>query len=104
MAEDGIVGEFKSGSAREVLYSWEEWEALKNGGAAAGKEEAAGVSELGVRRFSVGIHSLALRARVQYPGDGRNPNPTLDTLARYAMAVDMGLKLSAVPLPADEAD
>ena len=32
MAEDGIVGEYKSGSAREVLYSWEEWEALKNGG------------------------------------------------------------------------
>ena len=32
MAEDGIVGEFKSGSAREVLYSWEEWEAIKNGG------------------------------------------------------------------------
>jgi S-DNA-T family DNA segregation ATPase FtsK/SpoIIIE len=39
MAEDGIVGEYKSGSAREVLYSWEEWEALKNGG--AGKDEAA---------------------------------------------------------------
>ena len=36
MAEDGIVGEFKSGSAREVLYSWDEWEALKNGGEAAG--------------------------------------------------------------------
>jgi S-DNA-T family DNA segregation ATPase FtsK/SpoIIIE len=35
MAEDGIVGEFKSGSAREVLYNWEEWEALKNGGDAA---------------------------------------------------------------------
>ncbi|ODT96905.1 MAG: cell division protein FtsK [Planctomycetes bacterium SCN 63-9] len=32
MAEDGIVGEFKSGSAREVLYTWEEWEAMKNGG------------------------------------------------------------------------
>lgn len=32
MAEDGIVGEFKSGSAREVLYTWEDWEALKNGG------------------------------------------------------------------------
>jgi S-DNA-T family DNA segregation ATPase FtsK/SpoIIIE len=31
MAEDGIVGEFKSGSAREVLYTWEEWEALKKG-------------------------------------------------------------------------
>jgi S-DNA-T family DNA segregation ATPase FtsK/SpoIIIE len=35
MAEDGIVGEFKSGSAREVLYNWEEWESLKNGGDAA---------------------------------------------------------------------
>jgi S-DNA-T family DNA segregation ATPase FtsK/SpoIIIE len=33
MAEDGIVGEYKSGSAREVLYSWEEWESLKNAGA-----------------------------------------------------------------------
>ncbi|MEO6811882.1 MAG: DNA translocase FtsK [Isosphaeraceae bacterium] len=32
MAEDGIVGEFKSGSAREVLYSWDEWQALKDGG------------------------------------------------------------------------
>jgi S-DNA-T family DNA segregation ATPase FtsK/SpoIIIE len=31
MAEDGIVGEYKSGSAREVLYTWDEWEALKNG-------------------------------------------------------------------------
>ncbi len=35
MAEDGIVGEFKSGSAREVLYNWEEWESLKNGGDSA---------------------------------------------------------------------
>ena len=32
MAEDGIVGEFKSGSAREVLFTWEEWEAFRNGG------------------------------------------------------------------------
>ena len=32
MAEDGIVGEYKSGSAREVLYSWEEWESLKGDG------------------------------------------------------------------------
>ncbi len=36
MAEDGIVGEYKSGSAREVLYSWEEWETLKGGDEAAG--------------------------------------------------------------------
>jgi S-DNA-T family DNA segregation ATPase FtsK/SpoIIIE len=32
MAEDGIVGEFKNGSAREVLYTWKGWEAMKNGG------------------------------------------------------------------------
>ena len=32
MAEDGIVGEFKSGSAREVLFTWEEWEAFRDGG------------------------------------------------------------------------
>jgi S-DNA-T family DNA segregation ATPase FtsK/SpoIIIE len=38
MAEDGIVGEYKSGSAREVLYTWEEWEALKNGGEPKGDE------------------------------------------------------------------
>ncbi len=31
MAEDGIVGEFKKGEPREVLYTWEEWEALKSG-------------------------------------------------------------------------
>ena len=31
MCEDGIVSEHKSGSARDVLLSLEEWEALKNG-------------------------------------------------------------------------
>ena len=41
MAEDGIVGEFKSGSAREVLYSWDEWEALKNGERGEAAEDAA---------------------------------------------------------------
>jgi len=40
MAEDGIVGEFKSGSAREVLYSWDEWEALKGGGGDAANSAA----------------------------------------------------------------
>ena len=40
MAEDGIVGEFKSGSAREVLYNLEEWEALKNGGDPNGEAAA----------------------------------------------------------------
>jgi hypothetical protein len=28
------VGEFKRGEPREVLYTWEEWEALKDGGGA----------------------------------------------------------------------
>jgi S-DNA-T family DNA segregation ATPase FtsK/SpoIIIE len=31
MAEDGIVGEYNGSQAREVLYSPEEWEALRNG-------------------------------------------------------------------------
>lgn len=36
MAEDGIVGEFKSGSAREVLYSWDDWERMKNADGGSG--------------------------------------------------------------------
>jgi S-DNA-T family DNA segregation ATPase FtsK/SpoIIIE len=36
MAEDGIVGEYKSGAAREVLYTWEEWESLKSGDDSSG--------------------------------------------------------------------
>jgi S-DNA-T family DNA segregation ATPase FtsK/SpoIIIE len=31
MAEDGIVGEYNGSQAREVLYTWEQWEALKSG-------------------------------------------------------------------------
>ena len=34
MAEDGIVGDYNGSKAREVLYTMEEWEALK-----AGREE-----------------------------------------------------------------
>ncbi len=41
MAEDGIVGEFKSGSAREVLYTWDEWEQMKKGAEGATPDEAA---------------------------------------------------------------
>jgi S-DNA-T family DNA segregation ATPase FtsK/SpoIIIE len=40
MAEDGIVGEYKSGKFRDVLYTWEEWEALKNGGTPGGEAAA----------------------------------------------------------------
>ena len=31
MAEDGIVGEYNGSQAREVLYTWEQWQALKAG-------------------------------------------------------------------------
>ena len=43
MAEDGIVGEYNGSQAREVLYTWEQWEELKAGRqvqlAAVGDEE-----------------------------------------------------------------
>jgi DNA segregation ATPase FtsK/SpoIIIE, S-DNA-T family len=31
MAEDGIVGEYNGSQAREVLYTWEQWQELKGG-------------------------------------------------------------------------
>jgi DNA segregation ATPase FtsK/SpoIIIE, S-DNA-T family len=31
MAEDGIVGDYNGSQAREVLYTWEQWEELKSG-------------------------------------------------------------------------
>jgi S-DNA-T family DNA segregation ATPase FtsK/SpoIIIE len=31
MAEDGIVGEYNGSQAREVLYTWEQWQELKAG-------------------------------------------------------------------------
>jgi S-DNA-T family DNA segregation ATPase FtsK/SpoIIIE len=31
MAEDGIVGDYNGSQAREVLYTWEQWEYLKAG-------------------------------------------------------------------------
>lgn len=31
MAEDGIVGEYNGSQAREVLYTWEQWQAMKEG-------------------------------------------------------------------------
>jgi DNA segregation ATPase FtsK/SpoIIIE, S-DNA-T family len=31
MAEDGIVGEYNGSQAREVLYTWEQWQAVKDG-------------------------------------------------------------------------
>lgn len=39
MAEDGIVGVSKGSVARDVLFTWEEWEALKNGGEPAAVAE-----------------------------------------------------------------
>ena len=36
MAEDGIVGAYNGSSAREVLYTPEQWGQLKSGAASAG--------------------------------------------------------------------
>lgn len=35
MAEDGIVGSYNGSNAREVLFTWEDWEQMKAGGQAA---------------------------------------------------------------------
>ena len=35
MAEDGIVGTYNGSNAREVLFTWEDWEQMKAGGQAA---------------------------------------------------------------------
>jgi len=43
------------------------------------------------------------RAMVSKLENGRDPNPTLDTLARYALALDMQVKLSAELIAAAEA-
>ncbi len=43
MAEDGIVGEYNGSQAREVLYTWEQWQTMKAGG--EGELAHAGVSE-----------------------------------------------------------
>ena len=32
MAEDGVVGTYNGSNAREVLFTWEDWEQLKGGG------------------------------------------------------------------------
>jgi DNA segregation ATPase FtsK/SpoIIIE, S-DNA-T family len=45
MAEDGIVGEYNGSQAREVLFTWEQWQELKASqdgelvGVAAGDED-----------------------------------------------------------------
>jgi DNA-binding Xre family transcriptional regulator len=43
------------------------------------------------------------RAMVSKLENGRNPNPTLDTLARYALALDMQVKRSVEPVIINEA-
>ena len=58
----------------------------------------------GLSLTEVAERSGLTRAMVSKLENGRNPNPTLDTLARYAMAMDRELKLSADPMPADEAE
>ena len=55
----------------------------------------------GLSLTDVAERSGLTRAMVSKLENGRNPNPTLDTLARYAMAMDMELKLSAGPMSGD---
>ncbi|NOX54003.1 MAG: DNA translocase FtsK, partial [Planctomycetes bacterium] len=43
MAEDGIVGEYNGSQAREVLFTLEQWEAMKNQGAEQEEPEPAAV-------------------------------------------------------------
>lgn len=56
----------------------------------------------GLSLTEVAERSGLTRAMLSKLENGRNPNPTLDTLARYALAMDMELKLSVDPIPADE--
>lgn len=57
----------------------------------------------GLSLTEVAERSGLARAMISKLENGRNPNPTIDTLSRYAMAVDMELKLGAAPMPADDA-
>jgi len=58
----------------------------------------------GLSLTDVAERSGLTRAMVSKLENGRNPNPTLDTLARYSLAMDMELKLSAAPIPVDESE
>jgi DNA-binding Xre family transcriptional regulator len=58
----------------------------------------------GLSLTDVSERSGLTRAMVSKLENGHNPNPTLDTLARYAMAMEMELKLSADPMPSGEAE
>ena len=57
----------------------------------------------GLSLTDVADRSGLTRAMVSKLENGRDPNPTLDTLARYALALDMQVKLSAELIAAAEA-
>jgi transcriptional regulator with XRE-family HTH domain len=57
----------------------------------------------GLSLTDVAERSGLTRAMVSRLENGRNPNPTLDTLARYALALDMRVKRSAELIRSTEA-
>jgi ribosome-binding protein aMBF1 (putative translation factor) len=91
LIERGDVEEFVSQGAFMELLGWVE--AIRR------ERERKGLS-----LTDVAERSGLTRAMVSKLENGHNPNPTLDTLARYALAMDLELKLSADPIPAADAD
>jgi DNA-binding XRE family transcriptional regulator len=91
LIERGDVEEFVSQGAFMELLIWVD--ALRR------ERERRGLSLTDMAK-----RSGLTRAMVSKLESGRNPNPTLDTLARYALALDMQVKLSADPLPAAEGE
>ena len=91
LVERGDVEEFVSQGAFMELLAWVD--ELRR------ERERKGLS-----LTEVAERSGLTRAMVSKLENGRNPNPTLDTLARYALALDMQVKLSADPIPPAGAD
>jgi DNA-binding XRE family transcriptional regulator len=81
----GDIEEFVSQGAFMELLAW--LDALRR------ERERKGLSLTDVAK-----RSGLTRAMISKLENGRNPNPTLDTLARYALALDMQVKLSVDPL------
>jgi DNA-binding Xre family transcriptional regulator len=88
LVERGDVEEFVSQGAFMELLAW--IDALRH----ERKRKRLSLTDVAER-------SGLTRAMVSKLENGRNPNPTLDTLARYALALDMQVKLSADPIPAE---
>jgi DNA-binding phage protein len=91
LLERGVVEEFVShGAYMELLRLVDSLRHVR-------EQKGLSVTEVAER-------SGLTRAMLSKLENGHNTNPTLDTLARYAMAMDMELRLSADPMSAAEAE